>query len=226
VKFRCNTYVGRDVTLDQMLEGEFDAAFLGTGAGVGNIMEIERRSPAGRTRPRTSSCAATSPQQAPRRLPRAAAAAKNVVVIGGGDTAMDCVRTAIRLAPSASCVYRRTGNEMLGRGEERKNAREEGVDSRCSPSLRRIIGDDTGKVVAVELQKMELGEPDASGRRSPKPIKGSEYTVPADTVAIAIGYGADPLVPQTTSGLKADRKALLQVDQRMRTSRPGVFVAG
>ena len=124
------------------------------------------------------------------------------------------------------CVYRRTENEMLGRGEERKNAREEGVEFAMLTLPTRIIGDDTGKVVAVELQKMELGEPDASGRRSPKPIKGSEYTVPADTVAIAIGYGADPLVPQTTSGLKADRKALLQVDQRMRTSRPGVFAGG
>ena len=91
----------------------------------------------------------------------------------------------------------------------------------------RIIGDEEGKAVAIELQKMELGEPDESGRRAPRPVKGSEYIVPADTVAIAIGYGADPLVPQTTSGLKSDRKALIQIDKGTgETSRPGVFAGG
>jgi len=228
VKFRCNTYVGRDVTLDQMLEGEFDAAFLGTGAGVGNIMEIEGEALQGVHKATDFLVRGNlSLNKLPGDLRDPLPPPKNVVVIGGGDTAMDCVRTAIRLgAERVMCVYRRTENEMLGRGEERKNAREEGVEFAMLTLPTRIIGDDTGKVVAVELQKMELGEPDASGRRSPKPIKGSEYTVPADTVAIAIGYGADPLVPQTTSGLKADRKALLQVDQRMRTSRPGVFAGG
>ena len=228
VKFRCNTYVGRDITLDQMLEGEFDAAFLGTGAGVGNIMEIEGEALQGVHKATDFLVRGNlGLNKLPGDLREPLPPPRNVVVIGGGDTAMDCVRTAIRLgAERVMCVYRRTENEMLGRGEERKNAREEGVEFAMLTLPTRIIGDDTGKVVAVELQKMELGEPDASGRRSPKPIKGSEYTVPADTVAIAIGYGADPLVPQTTSGLKADRKALLQVDQRRRTSRPGVFAGG
>jgi glutamate synthase (NADPH/NADH) small chain len=140
---------------------------------------------------------------------------------------MDCVRTAVRLgAEKVTCVYRRTEREMLGRAEERKNAREEGVEFAMLTLPTRIIGDVEGKVVAVELQRMELGEPDESGRRAPRPIKGSEYTVPADTVAIAIGYGADPLVPQTTSGLKSDRKALIQIDEGGRTSRPGVFAGG
>jgi glutamate synthase (NADPH/NADH) small chain len=89
----------------------------------------------------------------------------------------------------------------------------------------RIIGEN-GNVVAVELQKMELGEPDSSGRRSPKPLKGSEYIIPADAVAIAIGYGADPVVPKTTAGLQADRKSLIKVDPGGRTSRPGVFAGG
>ncbi len=130
---------------------------------------------------------------------------------------MDCVRTAIRLgAEKVTLVYRRTEAEMLGRGEERKNAREEGVDFAMLTLPTRIIGEN-GKVVAVELQKMELGEPDSSGRRSPKPIKGSEYIIPADAVAIAIGYGADPIVPQTTCGLKADRKALVRIDKGVRT---------
>lgn len=228
VKFRCNTYVGRDITLDQMLEGEFDAVFLGTGAGVGNVMEIEGEELEGVHKATDFLVRGNlSLNKLPGALQDPLPAPHNVVVIGGGDTAMDCVRTAIRLgAERVMCVYRRTENEMLGRGEERKNAREEGVEFAMLTLPTRIIGDDTGKVVAVELQKMELGEPDASGRRSPKPIKGSEYTVPADTVAIAIGYGADPIVPKTTSGLKADRKALVQVDTRMRTSRPGVFAGG
>ncbi|MGH2633424.1 MAG: FAD-dependent oxidoreductase, partial [Tepidiformaceae bacterium] len=151
----------------------------------------------------------------------------NVVVIGGGDTSMDCVRTAVRLgAEKVTCVYRRTEKEMLGRAEERKNAREEGVEFAMLTLPTRIIGDADGHVVSVELQKMELGEPDESGRRAPRPIPGSEYIVPADAVAIAIGYGADPLVPQTTNGLRSNRKALIEIDKTGRTSRPGVFAGG
>ncbi|MFN0147116.1 MAG: NAD(P)-dependent oxidoreductase [Dehalococcoidia bacterium] len=228
VKFRCSTYVGRDITIDEMLEGEFQAVFLGTGAGVGNIMEIEGEDLRGVHKATDFLVRANLTEgQLPDHLKEPLPAPKNVVVIGGGDTGMDCVRTAVRLgAERVMCVYRRTENEMLGRGEERKNAREEGVEFVMLTLPTRLIGDETGKVVAVELQKMELGEPDSSGRRSPKAIKGSEYIVPADTVAIAIGYGADPLVPQTTVGLKADRKALLQIDKSGRTSRPGVFAGG
>jgi glutamate synthase (NADPH/NADH) small chain len=228
VAFRCNTYVGRDITIDEMLEGDFQAVFLGTGAGVGNVMEIEGEGLRGVHKAtdflvRGNLRAEQLPEHLREPLPRL----RNVVVIGGGDTSMDCVRTAVRLgAEKVTCVYRRTENEMLGRGEERKNAREEGVEFAMLTLPTRIIGDESGTVVAVELQKMELGEPDASGRRSPKAIKGSEYIVPADAVAIAIGYGADPLVPQTTNGLKADRKALVQIDTRGRTSRPGVFAGG
>ncbi len=228
VKFVCNTYVGRDITIDQMLDGDFDAVFLGTGAGVGNVMEIEGEELIGVHKATDFLVRGNlTPDQLPAHLKEPLPALQNVVVIGGGDTAMDCVRTAMRLgAGQVTCVYRRTEAEMLGRGEERKNAREEGVTFAMLTLPTRIIGDESGKVVAVELQKMELGEPDSSGRRAPKAIKGSEYIVPADAVAIAIGYGADPLVPKTTEGLKADRKALVQIDQQGRTSRPGVFAGG
>jgi len=228
VRFVCNTYVGRDVTVEGMLAGEFDAVFLGTGAGVGNVMQIEGEQLAGVHSAtdflvRGNLTADQLPAHLKEPLPRLT----NVVVIGGGDTAMDCVRTAVRLgAEKVSCVYRRTEAEMLGRGEERKNAREEGVAFEMLTLPTRIIGNDEGAVVAVECQRMELGEPDASGRRAPRPIPGSEFIIPADAVAIAIGYGADPLLPKTTSGLKADRKALIQVDRAGRTSRPGVFAGG
>ncbi len=228
VKFVCNTYVGRDITIDGMLEGQFDAVFLGTGAGVGNAMEIEGENLDGVHKATDFLVRGNlPPDQLPAHLREPLPKLTNVVVIGGGDTSMDCVRTAVRLgAEHVTLVYRRTENEMLGRGEERRNAREEGVEFAMLTLPTRIIGDEADKVVAVELQKMELGEPDASGRRSPRAIKGSEYIVPADAVAIAIGYGADPLVPQTTSGLKSDRKALIQVDEGGRTSRPGLFAGG
>jgi glutamate synthase (NADPH/NADH) small chain len=228
VRFVCNTYVGRDVTLDDMLRGEFDAVFLGTGAGVGNEMGLEGELLKGVHKATDFLVRGNlKPEQLPEHLREPLPPPHQVVVIGGGDTSMDCVRTAVRLgAEKVTCVYRRTEREMLGRAEERKNAREEGVEFAMLTLPTRIIGDAEGKVVAVELQKMELGEPDESGRRAPRPIEGSGYTVPADTVAIAIGYGADPLVPQTTSGLKSDRKALIQIDEGGRTSRPGVFAGG
>ena len=227
IEFRCNTYVGRDITIDDMFNEGFNAVFLGTGAGVGNAMGIEGEEFEGVH-------AATdylvrgnlTPDQLPAHLREPLPPPQNVVVIGGGDTSMDCVRTAIRLgAENVSLVYRRTEAEMLGRQEERKHAREEGVKFEMLTLPTRIVGEN-GHVVAVECQRMELGEPDESGRRRPIPIKGSEFTVPADTVVIAIGYGADPIVPETTRGLKSDRKALIQVDHTGRTSRPGVFAGG
>jgi len=227
IEFICNTYVGKDITLDEML-ARFDAVFLGTGAGVGNQMEIEGETLKGvysatEFLVRGNLEGESLPEQYREPLPKLT----DVVVIGGGDTSMDCVRTAVRLgAERVSCVYRRTEAEMLGRGEERKNAREEGVVFEMLTLPTRIIGNEEGRVVSVECQRMELGEPDESGRRRPIPVAGSEFIIPADAVAIAIGYGADPVVPQTTTGLKADRKALIQVDQAGRTSRPGVFAGG
>jgi glutamate synthase (NADPH/NADH) small chain len=228
IEFRCNTYVGRDITLDEMLDGDFDAVFLGTGAGVGNVMEIEGENLEGVH-------AATDflvrgnlrPEELPEHLREPLPKPTNVVVIGGGDTSMDCVRTAVRLgAENVTCVYRRTEAEMLGRAEERKNAREEGVRFDMLTNPTRILGDEQGRVTGVECRRMELGEPDESGRRRPIPIRGSEFVIPADTVAIAIGYGADPIVPKTTSGLRASGKALIEIDGSGRTSRKGVFAGG
>ena len=228
VTFRCNTYVGKDISIDDMLAGEFDAVFVGTGAGMGNEMGLEGENLKGVHKATDFLVRGNlTVDQLPLHLREPLPAPHNVVVIGGGDTSMDCVRTAIRLgAEKVTLVYRRTETEMLGRGEERKNAREEGVEFAMLTLPTRVIGDENGNVVAIELQRMELGEPDDSGRRAPRPIKGSEYTIPADTIAIAIGYGADPLVPQTTSGLKSNRKALIQIDPSGQTSRAGVFAGG
>ncbi|GIW14110.1 MAG: glutamate synthase (NADPH), homotetrameric [Tepidiforma sp.] len=228
VQFICNTYVGRDITIDELFQQGFHAVFIGTGAGVGNEMGIEGEDLQGvYTATEFLVRGNLAPDLLPERLRDPLPKMHDVVVIGGGDTSMDCVRTAVRLgAENVTCVYRRTEAEMLGRAEERKNAREEGVRFEMLTLPTRILGDENGRVRAVECQRMELGEPDESGRRRPIPVKGSEFTIPADTVVIAIGYGADPVVPQTTSGIRTDRKALIQVDEKGRTTRPGVFAGG
>lgn len=227
IEFRCNTYVGRDVTIDDMFAEGFDAVFLGTGAGVGNEMGLEGEDLTGIHKATDFLVRGNLDlDQLPAHLREPLPPMENMVVVGGGDTSMDCVRTAVRLgAKNVSCVYRRTEAEMPGRGEERKNAREEGVRFEMLTLPVRFVGEN-GHVTGVECQKMELGEPDESGRRRPIPVKGSNFVIPADTVAIAIGYGADPIVPKTTMGLKSDRKALIQVDSTGRTSRPGVFAGG
>jgi glutamate synthase (NADPH/NADH) small chain len=140
---------------------------------------------------------------------------------------MDCVRTARRLgAEEVTCMYRRTEAEMLGREEERRHAKEEGVQFLWMTIPLRILGED-GKVTGVECQRVELGEPDESGRRRPVPVPGSEFVLPADAIAVAIGYNADPLIPQSTSGLRANRWALFEVDpDTMRTSMRGIFAGG
>ncbi len=137
---------------------------------------------------------------------------KDVVVIGGGDTSMDCVRTAVRLgAEHVTCVYRRTEAEMLGRGEEREHARQEGVDFQFLTIPLRFIGDDDGNVAGVECQRMALGEPDESGRRRPVPVPHSEFVIPAETVAIAIGYNADPDIKDAAPGVQTNRWNLVEV---------------
>ncbi len=228
VQFICNTYVGRDITVDELFRQGFHAVFIGTGAGVGNEMGIEGEDLQGvYTATEFLVRGNLPPEFLPERYREPLPKMNDVVVIGGGDTSMDCVRTAVRLgAQNVTCVYRRTEAEMLGRAEERKNAREEGVRFEMLTLPTRILGDDQGRVRAVECQRMELGEPDESGRRRPIPVKGSEFIIPADAVVIAIGYGADPVVPQTTSGIRTDRKALIQVDEKGRTTRPGVFAGG
>jgi glutamate synthase (NADPH/NADH) small chain len=228
VEFRTNTWVGKDVSLDALLASGYDAAFIGTGAGVGNALRVPGEDLQG-VYPATDFLVRGNlpPEALPPHLREPLPPMQRVVVIGGGDTSMDCVRTARRLgAADVTCMYRRTEAEMLGREEERRHAREEGVKFLWMTIPLRIVGED-GRAAGVECQRVELGEPDESGRRRPVPVPGSEFILPADAVVIAIGYNADPLLPQTTQGLKANRWALLEVDREtMRTSRPNVFAGG
>ena len=141
---------------------------------------------------------------------------------------MDAARTALRLgAEEVSLVYRRSMNEMPARAEEIHHAQEEGVEFRCLQNAKRVLGDDKGRVRALECLRYELGEPDASGRRSPVAVAGSEFELPVDTVIVAVGSGANPLIAATTPELNVDRKGHVLVDEKTgMTSMPGVFAGG
>jgi glutamate synthase (NADPH/NADH) small chain len=153
---------------------------------------------------------------------------RQVAVLGGGDTAMDCVRTAIRLgADKVTCVYRRTEAEMPGRADERVHAHEEQIQFEFLTAPLQFFGDEKGRVKAIEVQRQELGEPDDSGRRRPVPIEGSEFTIEADTVVLALGYRVDPIIEETTRGLEAHRDHRIKVeDGGGPTTRIGVFAGG
>jgi glutamate synthase (NADPH/NADH) small chain len=229
VEFVCNTIIGKDVTVDQMMSDEgYDAVFLGTGAPVGGQMRIEGED-MGNIYQATEWLVRGNlePEQLPENMrERLDVEGKDVLVVGGGDTSMDCVRTAVRLgASSVTCMYRRTEAEQKGREEERKHAREEGVAFNYLTVPVRFTGEE-GVVKAAECQRMELGKPDESGRRSPVPIKGSEFTLPVDIVVLAIGYSPDELVEKTTPGLRTTSWKTVRVDEDFQTTRPGVFAGG
>ena len=228
VEFVGNTWVGKDVTVDDLFAQGFNAVFVGTGAGLGGQLAIPGEDMEG-------IYSATEflvrgnlrPEQLPEHMREPIPVGKDMVVIGGGDTSMDCVRTAVRLGfERVTCVYRRTESEMLGRTEERQHAREEGVQFQFLTIPLRFIGEG-GHVTGVECQRMELGEPDESGRRRPIPVPHSEFVIPADTVAIAIGYNADPIIKDAAPGVSTNRWNLVEVDRETyMTTRPGVFAGG
>ncbi len=229
IAFVNNTKIGTDVSLQELHERDgFDVIFVGTGAGVGNELrtegeELENVYQATDFLVRGNLEDHELPEDQ-RGLPHIGT---DVVVVGGGDTSMDCVRTAIRLgAERVTCVYRRTEKEMLGRAEERVHAREEGVEFAYLTTPTRFLGDDEDRVAAVELVRMELGEPDESGRRRPVPIEGSEYSVPATAVVVAVGYNADAEFAEDAP-IETDSWALVKVDERTgQTNIPYIFAGG
>jgi len=155
------------------------------------------------------------------------AISKKVAVVGGGNVAMDSARMAVRLgAEKVYLIYRRSEKEMPARVEEVHHAKEEGIEFHTLQNPKRILGDENGKVVAVECLKYELGEPDDSGRRRPIAIEGSEFQIPVDTVIIAIGNAANPLIRQTTAGMEFNKWGNIVVDERCKTSLEGVYAGG
>jgi glutamate synthase (NADPH/NADH) small chain len=227
VEFVCNTRIGQDITIDDLFAQGYHAVFIGTGAGIGGQMRIPGEE-LGEVYQATEFLVRGNlePQQLPETMREPIPVGKHVLVVGGGDTSMDCVRTAVRLgAESVTCMYRRTEHEQKGREEERRHAREEGVQFQYLTVPTRFVGEN-GRVSAAECVRMRLGQPDESGRRRPEPVPGSEFTLPADTVVLAIGYNADDLLEDTTPGLHTDSSHLIRVDEDFSTSRRGVFAGG
>lgn len=229
IEIYLNTVVGKADTLDELLRDGFDAIFVGTGAGAPIFMNIPGENLSGvysaneyLTRSNLMKAYLFPEYDTP------IATSNSVAVVGGGNVAMDSARTALRLgAKEVHIIYRRSKEEMPARAEEVHHAEQEGIIFNLLTNPVRYIGDDKGKVVTVECQKMELGEPDQSGRRRPVPIKGSEFTKEFDTVIVAIGNGPNPLVPSTTPDLKLNRKGNIEADlSTCKTSKRGVFAGG
>jgi len=229
VEFQNSTKVGEDVTVDSLFEAGTDAVFLGTGAPVGGQMRIDGEE-LGNVYQATEFLVRGNLE--PEQLPEAMrepldVAGKRVLVVGGGDTSMDCVRTAIRLgAPTVTCMYRRTEAEQKGREEERQNAREEGTEFMYLTVPHKFAGDGNGRVTKAGCRRMRLGAPDESGRRRPEPIDGSEFTLEVDIVVLAIGYEPDDLLEKTTPGLRTTNWKTVRVDEDFQTTRAGVFAGG
>ena len=229
VELAYNVRLGYDITVDQLFADGYHAVFLGHGAGQGNRLGVPGEDLSGIHIATDFLVRANLPPgDLPEWMWEPIEAGRRVVVIGGGDTSMDCVRSAVRMgAEEVYCVYRRTEAEMVGREEERRHAKEEGVTFhfRATP-VRFVASDDGSSVHAVRFQKIELGEPDESGRRKPVPVIGSEFEIEADTVVIAIGYKVEKLLYQTTPDLEATEWGTVKAEDDGRTSRPGVFAAG
>ncbi len=228
VEIKYNHVVGMIETLDELLE-RHDAVFVGTGAGLPWFMRIPGENLSGVYS--ANEYLTRSNLMRAYDFPNAdtpIAVSRRVAVIGGGNVAMDSARTAVRLgAEEVYLIYRRTEVEMPARNEEIEHAKEEGVIMKLLHNPVRYLGDEQGRVKAAECLRMELGEPDASGRRRPIPVEGSEFTIPLDTVVVAIGNGANPLVPRTTPGLETTRWGTIETNlDTMRTSKEGVFAGG
>lgn len=229
VKVETNFVVGRTRNLrDLMGKDGYDAVYIGTGAGLPRFMGIPGEELVGVF----SANEYLTRANLMKAYDKASAAtpyypARRVAVLGGGNVAMDAARMAFRLgAEEVYLIYRRGRAEMPARAEEVEHAEEEGVDFRFLCNIEKIVGNENGVVTAVECLRYELGEPDASGRRSPVAIAGSEFTLPVDAVIIAIGNASNPLIPQTTAGLEIDRKGHIVVDENQATSIPGVYAGG
>ncbi len=227
VEFKPNYIIGRIKTLDELCD-EFDAVFLGTGAGLPSFMGIPGENFSGvysanEFLTRVNLMKAYDPA-----YETMVRHGKHVVVVGGGNVAMDAARSALRLgANEVSIVYRRGEEEMPARREEIEHAKEEGIIFRLLTNPVRILGDEKFNVKAVECIKMELGKPDESGRRSPAPVEGSEFTIPADVVVIAIGTSPNPIIFKGSEGLDQSKKGTVIADEETgATSKCGVFAGG
>jgi glutamate synthase (NADPH/NADH) small chain len=229
VHVQTNAIIGRTFTIDELMKEEgFNAVYIATGAGLPHFMHIEGEElngvyAANEFLTRVNLMKAYT-------FPKAATPVyigKKVAVVGGGNVAMDAARTAMRLgAEHVYIVYRRGEDELPARKEEVGHAKEEGIEFYLLNNPVRVVGDDKGWVTGLECVKMELGEADASGRRSPVAVKDSNHVLEVDEVVMAIGQGPNPLISQTTPDLAVNKRGNIVADENGATSMPGVYAGG
>ncbi|MFH1102793.1 MAG: NADPH-dependent glutamate synthase [Pseudomonadota bacterium] len=229
VKLECNAVVGRTVSLDELFEQGYDAIFVGVGAGLPKFLNIPGENMVGilsaneyLTRANLMKAYLFPKVDTP--IPKG----KNVVVLGGGNVAMDSARTAMRLgADSVKIAYRRSKSELPARAAEVHHAEEEGIEFHFLTNPIRYMGSDKGRLIGMECLKMELGEPDESGRRRPVPVQGSEFKIDCDLVVVAVGAGANPLLTGSTPEMKLNKWGYITADlESGKTTKKGVWAGG
>ena len=227
LKLITNAVIGRTLTIDDLFEEGFEAVFIGSGAGLPMFMNIPGEDLIG--------VLSANEYLTRNNLMKAylddydtpSVKGKKIAVVGAGNVAMDAARSAVRLgAEEVSIIYRRGEDEIPARAEEVEHAKEEGVIFRLLTSPEEIIGDENSRVVAMRCYKTELGEPDASGRRSPVKIDGSQFDLELDTVIMALGTSPNPLIRNTTPGLDSDKRGRIVTSDGITTTREGVFAGG
>ena len=227
VKFETNVIVGRTMTIDSLIDEEgFEAVFVGSGAGLPRFMGIEGENLNGVVSANEFLTRANLMHAYDAEYDTPIYVGKRVVVVGGGNVAMDAVRTAKRLGAEATIVYRRSEKELPARVEEVHHAKEEGIEFRMLTNPTAVIGNEQGWVTGLRCVEMELGEPDESGRRSPVVKADSEFEIEADVVIMALGTSPNPLIAATTEGLETSRRGCIVASDEGATSRKGVFAGG
>ncbi|MBQ5620203.1 MAG: NADPH-dependent glutamate synthase [Alistipes sp.] len=227
VKFEKDVIVGRTVTVDSLLDEEgFDAVFIGSGAGLPRFMGIEGENLNGVVSANEFLTRANLMHAYDTAYDTPIYVGKRVVVVGGGNVAMDAVRTAKRLGADAVIVYRRSEKELPARVEEVHHAKEEGIEFKMLTNPVAVLGSDQGWVTGIRCVEMELGEPDESGRRSPVVKEGSEFEIDCDVVIMALGTSPNPLIASTTAGLETNRRGCITANDEGQTTREGVFAGG
>jgi len=228
VKIETNVIIGKSVTIDELLNEEgFDAVFIGSGAGLPKFMGIKGENANGVFSANEYLTRSNLMKAFDENYDTPIVGGKSVAVVGGGNVAMDAARTALRLGADVHIVYRRSEAELPARVEEVHHAKEEGIIFNLLTNPKEILVDEDGNVKGMVCVKMELGEPDASGRRRPVEVKGSEFTIDVDTVIMSLGTSPNPLISSTTKGLDVNKYRCIVADEENgKTSKEGVYAGG
>lgn len=226
VKFMTNTVIGKTLTIDELFDDGYDAVYIGSGAGLPRFMGIKGENLNGVYSANEFLTRINLMKAYEENDDTPVVRGKRVAVVGGGNVAMDAARCARRLGGDVTVIYRRSAEELPARREEAEHAKEEGIEFRYLTSPVEIKGDENGFVSGIICQKMELGEPDESGRRSPVAIEGSEEELSVDCVIMAIGTSPNPLIRSTTKGLDTNKRGGIITDDDGKSSRDAVYAGG